>query len=165
MTAMDYREEFFAFLDQYADFLARMAKDEEEKLRALMSNLLPRIEHAISVAQANAKQVENFELKRTRLQEQAGFGGMTFTEIIEAAPEEEQQSLDAVFRRIQSCVDEIKFHNSKSMRVAHTNMREIDPNAAIGTADDPGRTGASGAYMRAREKTRPDQISLLRTKI
>lgn len=164
MTTNDYREELFSFFDAYVDFLARMSKDEEEKLQALMSNSLPRIEHAISMAQANAKQIENFELKRVRLQEQAGFVGMTFSEIIDSSPEEEQQALEGLFRQFQSYVDDIKFHNTKSMRVAQTNMREIDPESAV-LSDDNAQSAVSGAYIRTKETTRSGQTTLLETKI
>lgn len=156
-----YQQELFSFLEEYADFLAHMVKDEEEKLAALLSNSLPRIESAISTAQANAKQMENFELSRMRLQEQAGYGGMSFSEIIESAPEEESQGLEALLRRIQGYVDDIKFHNTKSMRVARTNMLEMNPNAEV-----PGMTSASAgsAYLKAREKTTGTK-TMLETKI
>ena len=61
-----YEEELFSFLEDYADFLAHMVRDEQEKLSSLLSNSLPRIEAAIATAQANSKQMENFELSRSR---------------------------------------------------------------------------------------------------
>lgn len=162
MYTEKYEEELFSCLEEYADFLARMAKDEDEKLQALVSNSLPRIERAISVAQANAKQLESFELKRIRLQEQAGYGNMTFSEMIESAPEEERQSLEALLWRIQEYVDRIKYTNSKSMKVARVNMKEIDPAAEVpGAVHSP----ASDAYRKARERINGDKTMLLKAKI
>lgn len=159
--AEKHQQELFSFLEDYAEFLAHMVKDEEEKLSALLSNLLPRIEGAISTAQANAKQMENFELTRMRLQEQAGYGGMSFSEIIENAPDEERQSLEALLMRIQGYVDDIKFHNTKSMRVARTNILEMNPNADLSGMS---QASASGAYLKAREKTAGSK-TMLETKI
>lgn len=156
-----HQEELYIFLEEYADFLARMVKDEEEKLAALLSNSLPRIEGAISTAQANAKQMENYETTRIRLQDQAGYGGMSFSEIIENAPEEEQQSLEALLTCIQGYVDDIKFHNTKAMRVARANILEINPGAEIPGAP---QASASGAYLKARDKTTGTK-TMLETKI
>lgn len=159
--AEKYQQELFSFLEEYADFLAHMVKDEEEKLAALLSNSLPRIEAAISTAQANAKRMENCELSRMRLQEQAGYGAMSFSEIIENAPDEERLSLEALLRRIQGYVDDIKFHNTKSMRVARTNILEMNPNADFsGTS----AASASGAYRKAREDAAGGK-TMLETKI
>ena len=35
-----YEEELFSFLEDYADFLAHMVRDEQEKLSSLLSNSL-----------------------------------------------------------------------------------------------------------------------------
>lgn len=156
-----YQQELFSFLEEYADFLAYMVHDEEEKLAALLSNSLPRIEKAIATAQANAKQMENYELRRIRLQEQAGYGGASFAEIVEYAPEEEQQSLAALLQRIQNTVETIKYHNTKSMNVARTNMMERNPGAEL-----PGtpKSAAGSAYRKAGGHSM-EQHSMLETKI
>lgn len=156
-----YEEELFSFLEDYADFLAHMVKDEQEKLSSLLSNSLPRIEAAIATAQANSKQMENFELSRSRLQEQAGYGGMTFSEMIENAPEEEQQSLQALLIRIQNYVETIQYSNTKSMRVARTNLLTINPEADL-SGMSPAAAGS--AYLKNRER-RSDEGAVLRTKI
>lgn len=160
MSTEKYEEELFQFLEQYADFLGQMAINEEEKLQALISNSLPRIERAISNAQADAKQMENYELKRQRLQEQAGYGGMTFSEMIDYAPEEEAQSLEALLWRIEDYVGTIKFHNSKSMKVARTNMLDLNPGAEL-----PGAAAVNGVYQKVKDRTKANNASILETKI
>lgn len=123
--------ELFAFFEKYASALNTMARDEKEKLSALTSNSLPRIEHAISTAQANTKLIENLESKRLVLQESLGCSQMTFSQLIEEIPEAHKLSLSSLFRQIQSSVDEIKFMNDKSMAVAHTNITRLNPEALV----------------------------------
>lgn len=152
---------FFDFLEEYAQFLEKLDSDEKEKLAALMSNSIERIEHAISVGQANAMQIENLERRRVRLQEKAGYAGMTFSEIVECAPDEERVGLDALMRRIVMLVENVQYQSKKSVGVAndHLRMSNVMPQPA---ADAPGQ---ASAYLRANEKTRRPSISMLETKI
>lgn len=119
--------QFVAFMEGYTSFLQRMCEDEKKKLEALSSNELTRIEQSISVSQANAKQLENYEVKRVLLQKQAGFDGLSFRQLIAAAPEEEQSNLWKLFTGFEGKVAEIRFYNDKSMAVARDNMVKMDP--------------------------------------
>ncbi len=123
--------ELFTFFEKYASALNTMARDEKEKLNALLSNSLQRIEHAISTAQANTKLIETLESRRIALQESLGYGQMTFSQLIEEIPETHKLSLSSLFRQIQSYVDEIKFTNDKSMVVAHTNITRLNPETLV----------------------------------
>lgn len=119
--------ELFAFFEKYASALHGVVGDEKEKLSALLSNSLPRIEHAISTAQANTKLIESYENRRIALQQDLGCPGMTFAQLLEEIPEAHRLSLSSLFRQIQASVDEIKFTNDKSMEVAHTNVTRLNP--------------------------------------
>ncbi|MFV0498304.1 MAG: hypothetical protein ACK5L0_09105 [Candidatus Fimivivens sp.] len=123
--------ELFAFFEKYTSTLNTMAHDEKEKLNALLSNSLSRIERAISTAQANTKLMENLETKRIALQENLGCGHLTFSQLIEEIPKTHKPSLASLFRQIQSLVDSIKFTNDKSMAVAHTNITRLNPESLI----------------------------------
>jgi len=133
---LNTQADFYMFLQEYADFLEEMIEAEKEKLAALVSNELVRIEHSITVQQATAMQFENMEKKRLKLQRNAGFENMTFSEIIEAAREEDQQMLSLVFRRIQQALDQIKYLNSKSMDVVktHINLSKITTESQVNQA-------------------------------
>lgn len=156
--------ELIDFYEEYAAFLAQVLRDEEEKLQALLSNSLPRIEHAISAAQANAKQMENLELRREMLQERAGCGGKTFREILELVPQEEQAAFQSLFERIQKAVELIKFHNEKSMSVARANVKAVNPEALM--PGEQKNAAMENPYMRARRQAQPEHsTSLLETKI
>ena len=123
--------ELFIFFEKYASALHTMTRDEKEKLNALLSNSLPRIEHAISTAQANTKLIENLESKRIALQESLGCAQMTFSQLIEEIPDTRKLALSSLFRQIQSYVDEIKFTNEKAMVAAHTNITRLNPDSLI----------------------------------
>ncbi len=156
-------DELFAFFEKYASALHTMARDEREKLGALLSNSLPRIEHAISTAQANAKLIENLESKRIALQESLGFGQMAFSQLLDEVPETHKLSLSSLFRQVQASVDEIKFTNDKSMAVAHTNITRLNPEALV---PKPGVEGVSATspYGAARGNQVEPIPSIFKTK-
>lgn len=159
MRDSEHWQELIDFFEEYAEFLTQMAGSENEKLEALLSNELPRIEHAISMTQANAKQLENFEVRRQARQRRIGCEEMTFSQIIDVAPKEERLLLQSLFNKIQDCVEEIKFRNGKSMGVARANMRQIDPDMLL-----PRRAEGMpvNAYIKA--KAEAGRISMLETK-
>lgn len=152
---------FVVFMADYTDFLCRMCADENDKFASVSSRELPRIEHSITVSQANAKQFENYEARRMALQAAAGYGGMSFRQLIEAAPRQEQDSLWRLFTRFESSVAEIRFFNDKSMAVARDNMIGIDPALVL-----PGQRGAkiSNPYEKIREE-QSRQGNLLEAKV
>ncbi|MBP0981933.1 MAG: hypothetical protein J5968_06975 [Oscillospiraceae bacterium] len=131
MLSSEQAQEMFLFFEKYVSVLYSIVQDEKEKLNSLTSNSLPRIEHAISVAQANAKQIENFEAKRVALQAALGCEGMTLSQIVEQLPESHAVSVPSLFRQLEKYVDEIRFINDKSMTVARDNMARLNPDAPI----------------------------------
>jgi hypothetical protein len=160
MTATQSFEDVIAFMAEYTAFLGRMCADESDKLKALSSKELPRIERSIAVSQANAKQLQNYENKRIAIQEEAGCGGMTFRELIEQAPPGQQEGLWRLFSDFEQNVAEIRFFNDKSMSVARDNMVGLNPGAVF--APRPG-TRANNPYARMREE-RDGQPGMLETK-
>ncbi|MDL2295072.1 hypothetical protein LJC60_10755 [Ruminococcaceae bacterium OttesenSCG-928-D13] len=158
MPSAKAHDEFVSFMVDYTAFLARMRADENDKLAALSSRELSRIEHSISVSQANAKQLGNFEARRQALQAAAGYEGLTFRQLIELAPDEDQDRLWQLFTRFEGSVAEIRFFNDKSMAVARDNMIEIDPASVLpsGKGNNP--------YERIREKQN-GQGGILETKV
>ncbi len=131
MPMSPVQQEYYSFLEEYTAFLGRMLEDEKGKLQALLSKDLPRIEHSITNSQANAKQLENYEIKRSALQAKAGYAGQSFRQIIAAYPSEMQSAFWQLYDRFERCVGGIRFHNDKSMAVARDNMVSIDPSAVL----------------------------------
>lgn len=131
MLSQKQAQELFSLFEKYNSALHSVAQDEKEKLNALLSNSLPRIEHAISVAQANAKQVESFESKRILLQTEFGCADATLSQLIELFPASQKPAFTALLKQFERYIDEIKYTNSKSISVARANITQLNPNAAI----------------------------------
>lgn len=112
--------EYFALLQEYAAFLEKVRICEGEKLTALLDNDLKKIEHSISASQANEMQMQVFEKKRIELQRQAGFADKTFKEILQNVASREKWQI--VFEKFEKEIDEIKFLNSKSMKLVNENL-------------------------------------------
>lgn len=140
---------FETFMNEYIRFMEQMIHDESEKLSALNQKDLTKIEHNIVVSLANAKKLENFEQKRQQEMEQLGYGGLTFKEMIDKAPEEARGPLQVLFTRFEHTVQEIKFQNDKAMEVAQDNLALLNPEAALALShkDKP-----QNEYERMREK-------------
>lgn len=159
MLSSEQAQELFLFFEKYVSVLYSIVQDEKEKLNSLTSNSLPRIEHAISVAQANAKQIENFEAKRISLQASLGCAGMTLSQITELLPESHAVSIPSLFRQIESYVDEIRFVNEKSMTVARDNMARLNPEAHIPQPNENNAALSNNPYEAAMsQQNRPQSI-------
>lgn len=156
MTEAHFSEKFFGFMEDYTEFLERMVADEDEKLAALNSRELSRIEHSIAVSQANAKRLENLESQRVALQSEAGCADKTFRQLAKEAPAEAQHRIQQLFSRFERNVSEIRFRNDKSMSVARDRMMEIDPESVL---DE----GVQNPYAKARA-ARNATVGMLETK-
>ncbi len=160
MTATRNFQEFVQLMEDYTGFLARMCSDEGDKLAALSSRELPRIERSIAVSQANAKQLENYENRRMAAQQEAGLEGLSFRELIDLAPPHEQSRLWQLFSSFESSVAEIRFFNDKSMAVARDAMVELNPESVL-----PPKPGAAASNPYAKLRSQQDgQPGLLKGK-
>lgn len=121
-------EELIGFLQGYADFFEDIVKVEKDKLSALFSYELKRMEKSMAEQQAVEKQLQNMEKKREEMQEHAQVGGKTFREIAEIATGQEKEKLRELFERIQQAMDEIKLYNGKSLEFVRSNLKTIGSN-------------------------------------
>lgn len=153
--------DFIAFMEEYVLFVEHMIDDESEKLAAIQEGKLARIEHSIVVSLANAKKLDNFEQRRIALMDKAGFGGMTFSGVINAAPVESVGPLQVLFSRFEKGVVEIKFRNDKAMAVAQDNLISLDPQAVL--PQGAGGHRPHNEYERLREEA-ANQSNILEKK-
>lgn len=148
-----------AFLEQYSAFLTAMSNDEKEKLAALVSNSLERIERAILTGQANAKQMDSMEKKRMALQEELSCGGYSLNELCEATPINLRVRMSELSQSVREAISDIRFNNDKSMSVARSNIIQVNPEAVLASVKQEG----TNPYARAKNKEH-DQTSILTTK-
>ncbi|MCI8649704.1 MAG: hypothetical protein HFG20_06275 [Anaerotruncus sp.] len=138
---------YYSFLEEYARFLEDCAQQEAKKYHALISYQPQEVDRAISSLQAALMRVDQMEKQRELLQEQAGYKGMTFQQILAQADAQDAQKASALFERFQNAVNDIRFMNSKSLEFAQTNIRELDgvlpKEKGITTSYAPGKMGAA----------------------
>lgn len=154
-------DELMEFLGRYCAALSQMAEGEKEKLHALTSNSLPRVEHAISLAQANSMQIENLEKQRIALMTGFGCGNYNHRELLGAVQPERREALLGVIRQFEEHIETVRFYNSRSMDVARDNLMRVSPETVLaqrnGKASDP--------YTAAKKGLGGESTSLLQTKI
>ena len=73
---------FYAFLEDYADFMEGLSDQEDGKYAALLSFDAHKVDHVISEQQAALMRLDAMEKQREKLQEEAGLGGCSFREIV-----------------------------------------------------------------------------------
>lgn len=125
MKNVDKAIEYYEFLNRYTEFFGEMESFEQHKLSVLMSGNLREMEHAMSVAQANAKQLENLENRRIALQQEAGLGGLTLRELAARAGGRRGEILARQLNQLNSYIANISFYNSKSMKIAEDNLKRF----------------------------------------
>ncbi len=164
MAISPIEKEYFAFMGEYSTFLQKMLQDEQNKLSALQSKELANIEQSIVVSQANAKKLENYEAKRLTLQSKAGYGELTFREILDRQENEESRVLRPIYDSFERNVREIRFFNNKSMAVAKDNMQSINPAAVLPNTTTGEKPKGSDTYARLAQDM-DDSSGLLQTKV
>lgn len=138
--SMEDHTAFYRFLGEYADFMEEMEAVQKEKLDALLSKDLQRIERSIKSQQAYAMRLDNIERRRIRQQEESGLSGKPISVILEEAPQESKNELRLIYGRLQTAVSNIKYLNGKASEVAESNIRRIGssiPKSTHGYENDP----------------------------
>ena len=87
---MENYEEFYNFMLEYTEFFEETAVKEREKMSALLSDDLKRIEKCLNEHQSTIKKAERFEQDRQKLLDKIGFSGKSFRQIIAMAEGEER---------------------------------------------------------------------------
>ena len=77
----------------------------------------------VSRQQAMNMRLTQLEEQREKEQEAAGFGGLTFSQILARLDKADQGELPEQFRRFGKAVDEIKYFNEKSIAFVKEGMR------------------------------------------
>lgn len=133
---MENFNEFYDFMTEYTEFLEETAEKEKEKLSALLSDDLKRIEHCLNEHQFTIKKTERFEQEREELQKKLGLGGMTFREIAaNCIDAEEKELLGKLYIRFKTAVENVKHANKTALQVAEMNLKIIEKAMPSGVTD------------------------------
>jgi len=126
---MEHYSEFVEFMTKYADFFDEVMKREDEKFKALCSRDTKRMDAAFTLHMETEEKITAIESERLELNKKAGCDGMTFTQIINALPREEnakKQELDGIFQRLRFSVEQTKILNQSSLEYAQMNLDIVD---------------------------------------
>lgn len=130
---------FKVFLESYVNFLEEVAAGEGEKHAALLSYDSKRIDRATSNQQAMNMRLAQMEQQREAEQDQIGWGGLTFHEILERVDKSEQADFVALFERFARAVSDIKYFNGKSIVFAQEGLK------VLGVTEEKARSASYGA--------------------
>ena len=133
---MENFNEYYDFMTEYTDFLEETAEKEKDKLSALLSDDLKRIEHCLNEHQSTIKKTELYEKEREKLQKRLGIGGLTLKEIIEKCSDpEEKELLEKLAVRFKIAIDNVKHANKTALQVAQMNLQIIENVSPSGVTD------------------------------
>jgi len=133
---LDYFAEFYDFMTEYTEFLEETAEKEKDKLSALLSDDLKRIEHCLNEHQSTIKRTELYEKEREKLQKRIGIGDMTLKEIISGCKDpEEREMLEKLATRFKTAIDNVKHANKTALQVAQMNLQIIENVSPLGVTD------------------------------
>ncbi len=119
-------DKLYSFLSEYNEFLKEAEQKENEKLQALLSNDVKRVETVIAEHQFTVKKMQDFEQKRIELFILENIEGLSFKEVVNSFEGEERKKLKAVYDEFSLRVKNIKDYNSKSLEIANLNLKIMD---------------------------------------
>ncbi|MEA5010189.1 MAG: flagellar export chaperone FlgN [Angelakisella sp.] len=123
---MNNFQDFISFMQDYTAFYEGLVDSQKDKLKAMLSHNLKKIDQSVCAQQADAMKIESMESKRASLQQDAGFDGKTLQEIISLVPGAEAEMLRELAKRINQAVAEIRYYNDKSIDVVKTNIQAVN---------------------------------------
>ncbi len=128
--------EFYDFMTEYTEFLEETAEKEKDKLSALLSDDLKRIEHCLSEHQSTIKKTERYEHDREKLQKKLGIADYTLKQVVEACSDpEEKELLEKMAVRFKTAIDNVKHSNKTALQVAQMNLQIIESVMPQGVTD------------------------------
>lgn len=128
---------FAELLRQFVELFDRMTPLEQEKLDVVKRNQVSALEEIIKREQAEVMALRGLDQKRECLQKELGFEGMSFQEILERLPKEQQPEFQELFDILGSRVKEFQSVTESSKVMMEVNLHAINKMAAqiYGNAD------------------------------
>lgn len=122
---MKYYEEFYDFMQKYTDFYIDISENEKEKMNALSSDDLAKINKILSEYQIYVKKTELYEKRRKELFGKIGIEGKTFKEIVDMETGENHEELEDLFYSFRDAVMSAKEYNMRSLEIARNNIKAM----------------------------------------
>lgn len=157
---MEQKELFYHFMQEYISFLDEMVEVQKTQLEAVLSKQVKQVEKSVATLQTFLMRLDGMEKKRMDLQAKAGYGDMTFSQIIEHTPNDQKQELQAVFEAMEKRVSDISYYNSKSQDKVKLDLQVWDNSSAQSAG-----AAAAGGYTANKKHVDPlSKTSVFETK-
>lgn len=114
---------YYDFMNDYEEFYKSVRNSEEEKLNALLSNDLPRIEASLSAYQSYVRQIQQYEEKRIELCRELGFKSDRFSDIICNFAGDEKIQLILQKNLLEVLVKNVAYLNKKALEIADIQLK------------------------------------------
>ena len=139
-------ERYYNFMDSYTEFYREVQNVEYEKLDALLSNDLTRIQKTMQNYETYIKKAQQFENDRIELCKELGFENMAYSEVLRHFQGMEKLKLSRQKNSLEAILKTVQYLNKKSLEYADMQMSFAEGDAATynakGKADS--RLGSSG---------------------
>ena len=147
-------------MQEYIEFLDQMIVLQKKQLEAVLSKQVTVVEKSIASLQTFLLRLEGMEKKRMELQAQAGYGDMTFQQIIAQAPQVQKAELKELFENMEKKISDIGFYNEKSQEKVKLDLKQWGSQTGNQTAT----TYAAGYAANKKQMNAGHKSSLFETK-
>jgi len=118
--------DFFKLVAELTGLLKILKVIEENKLSAITEKSLTKLDACINDEQVQIMKLRGLEKKREQLQNELGFGNLTFRQIIENLQGDEKKEAKELFYSLQKATDDFKTINKSVKTALEVNLYSID---------------------------------------
>lgn len=118
--------EFTEVIHHYIEVFDRLIPLEQKKLDVVKQNRVSMLEEIGKKEQAEALVMRGLEQRREKVQEKLGFQGMTFQEILEQLPREQQLETKTLFNELGDRVRTFQSLADSSKTMMEVNLHAIN---------------------------------------
>lgn len=122
---------FEKVIEQLVELFDRMIPLEQSKLDAVSHNQISQLEDIIKKEQAEIMVLRGLDQKRERTQEELGWKGLTFQEILKKLPEEQKADLQKLFDELAGRVKSFQSVTESSKTMMEVNLHAINEMIAM----------------------------------
>lgn len=113
---------FFDITQKMLEQINDMIRSEQEKRNALLNHEGEKIESLLQEQQAKMMKLEGLEKKRLAAQSQAGFEGLSSSEILAKLPKDASVLFVRLFSDLQNAASQLQELNQLSLEIATTEL-------------------------------------------
>lgn len=117
--------EFQEVIEQLIELFKEMIPVENDKLHAARHNKITFIEDCMTREQSFILRLKGLEKERERVQQEIGFAGLSFREILEAVPKQEGELLLPLFDELSRQIQMFQEVNEDASLMIEMNLRQI----------------------------------------